>query len=109
MKNYQFTYNFPTWGNCDVTMTSVLGHLTSLDFDQRYRKWASCRPGQLFEASTVVNIDNVRLDSLRLVSNAHVSRIKSQSQITSLNKPSILRFSSSGPIAIEKVSTLELK
>lgn len=40
-------------------MTSVLGHLTGLEFDQRFRQWKSCSPGQLFDASTVVTIDNV--------------------------------------------------
>ncbi|KAK5100556.1 DNA topoisomerase [Lithohypha guttulata] len=58
VKNYQFTYNFPLWGDCDVTMTSVLGHLTGLDFDQRYRKWTSCPPSQLFEAPIQVTIDH---------------------------------------------------
>lgn len=57
VKNYKFTFNFPAWGNCDVTMTSVLGHLTGLDFDERYRQWASCQPGQLFDAPTRIVID----------------------------------------------------
>lgn len=37
-------------------MTSVLGHLTSLDFDQRYRSWMSCPPSQLFDATTQITI-----------------------------------------------------
>lgn len=58
MKNYEFTYNFQQWGgNCTVTMTSVLGHLTSLDFDQRYRGWKSCSPSQLFDATTHITVD----------------------------------------------------
>lgn len=57
VKNYRFTYNFPAWGNCDVTMTSVLGHLTGLDFEQRYKNWRSCSPSQLFEAPTIITID----------------------------------------------------
>ncbi|KAK4916624.1 DNA topoisomerase [Elasticomyces elasticus] len=57
VKNYQFTYNFPIWGNCEVVMTSVLGHLTGLDFDTKYKKWMSCPPGQLFECETVETID----------------------------------------------------
>ncbi|KAK5956296.1 DNA topoisomerase [Knufia fluminis] len=57
VKNYEFTYNFPLWGNCEVTMTSVLGHLTGLDFDSRYKNWRSCPPSQLFEAHTNVTID----------------------------------------------------
>lgn len=46
------------WGNCDVTMTSVLGHLTGLDFDPRYKGWKSCPPSQLFDAPTSVTVDN---------------------------------------------------
>lgn len=40
-------------------MTSVLGHLTSLDFDQRFKAWKSCPPSQLFEAPTQITIDQV--------------------------------------------------
>ncbi|KAG7008699.1 DNA topoisomerase 3 [Physcia stellaris] len=51
VKNYEFDFSFgPPWGNCSVTMTSVLGHLTEVDFSQNYRKWHSCAPAQLFEA-----------------------------------------------------------
>ncbi len=57
MKNYEFDFNFRQWGNCSVTMTSVLGHMTSLDFDQKYKSWKSCQPGQLFEAETVTTVD----------------------------------------------------
>jgi DNA topoisomerase-3 len=57
VKNYEFDFNFRQWGNCSVTMTSVLGHMTSLDFDQKYKPWKSCQPGQLFEAETVTTVD----------------------------------------------------
>ncbi|WPH01340.1 Hypothetical protein R9X50_00418100 [Acrodontium crateriforme] len=50
VKNYLFHYNFPTWGPCDVTMTSVLGHLMSQDFEAAYRPWRSCDPSALFDA-----------------------------------------------------------
>lgn len=40
-------------------MTSVIGHLYGLDFDQQYRKWHSCRPGQLFDAPVVETVDPV--------------------------------------------------
>lgn len=49
-KNYEFTFDFPAWGRCDVIMTSVAGHLISHDFEQRYKKWSSCDPSALFEA-----------------------------------------------------------
>lgn len=56
VKNYEFSYNFRPWGNCTVTMTSVLGHLTGLDFEQQYKSWRSCPPSSLFEAPTVETI-----------------------------------------------------
>lgn len=61
VKNYEFSYNFPTWGTCHVTMTSVLGHLTTRDFDPRYKSWQSCDPSELFEApiETLVAEDKI--------------------------------------------------
>ncbi|PYI30320.1 DNA topoisomerase III [Aspergillus indologenus CBS 114.80] len=51
VKNYSFDFNFgSTWGHCNVTMTSVLGHLTELEFAREYKSWLSCPPGALFEA-----------------------------------------------------------
>ncbi|KAK5108740.1 hypothetical protein LTR62_007887 [Meristemomyces frigidus] len=50
VKNYVFQYNFPAWGECEVTMTSVLGHLVSRDFESRYNNWRACDPSALFEA-----------------------------------------------------------
>ncbi len=38
-------------------MTSVLGHLTGLDFDPEYKGWKSCPPSQLFDARTLTTID----------------------------------------------------
>ena len=38
-------------------MTSVLGHLTGLDFDPKYKSWKSCPPSQLFEAEAKTTID----------------------------------------------------
>ncbi|OQV09134.1 hypothetical protein CLAIMM_13297 [Cladophialophora immunda] len=57
VKNYEFDFHFQQWGNCSVTMTSVLGHLTGLDFDPKYKNWKSCPPSQLFEAETKITID----------------------------------------------------
>lgn len=61
MKNYEFNFNFSQWGNCSVIMTSVLGHLTGLEFEQRYRNWNTVNPSALFEATTVETIDSVRM------------------------------------------------
>ncbi|EGE07036.1 DNA topoisomerase III [Trichophyton equinum CBS 127.97] len=50
VKNYEFDYTFLQWGHCSVTMTSVLGHLLSHDFEPRYKSWTSCDPSVLFNA-----------------------------------------------------------
>ncbi|CAN8003268.1 unnamed protein product, partial [Ixodes hexagonus] len=48
-KIYEFDYNlFNT--NCKMVMTSVSGHLLTLDFVSDYRKWYSCSPVELFHA-----------------------------------------------------------
>ena len=52
IKNYDFKYNFRQFGFCDVTMTSVVGHLTNLDFPPSYQ-WGKCVPGRLFDAEIV--------------------------------------------------------
>ena len=58
VKNYEFSFNFGRWGGtCNVVMTSVLGHLTGLDFETQYRNWSSCNPSQLFDARTQITID----------------------------------------------------
>ncbi|KLJ05747.1 DNA topoisomerase III [Blastomyces silverae] len=67
VKNYEFDFTFaPPWGQCSVTMTSVIGHLTSLDFDSQYRSWNSCPPGRLFDAPV---IDSVAKDKLSIAQN----------------------------------------
>ncbi|GLI73749.1 DNA topoisomerase [Penicillium ochrochloron] len=38
-------------------MTSVIGHLTGLDFDHQYKGWMSCPPGALFEAPVQEDVD----------------------------------------------------
>jgi DNA topoisomerase-3 len=61
VKNYEFDFNFGgAWGNCSVTMTSVVGHLTGLDFDRQYKGWQSCPPGSLFEAPVQETVDKVK-------------------------------------------------
>lgn len=58
VKNYEFDYTFPQWGHCSVTMTSVLGHLLSHDFEPRYKSWTSCDPSVLFNAHIEVSINS---------------------------------------------------
>ncbi|KAI5859394.1 DNA topoisomerase [Durotheca rogersii] len=51
IKNYVFDYDFGRpWGHCHVTMTSVLGHITSAVFPAEYRKWEYPPPERLFDA-----------------------------------------------------------
>lgn len=33
-----------------MSITSVLGHIMGLEFDESYQKWQSCRPEELFTA-----------------------------------------------------------
>ncbi|KAL4980363.1 DNA topoisomerase [Aspergillus desertorum] len=59
VKNYVFTFDFGgQWGNSAVTMTSVLGHLTSLEFEREYSGWTSCPPAALFEAPVKIAVDD---------------------------------------------------
>lgn len=58
VKNYEFEYTFaPPWGNCSVTMTSVLGHLTGTDFPAEYKKWQISTCQQLFDAPIITSVD----------------------------------------------------
>ncbi|KUL90535.1 hypothetical protein ZTR_00298 [Talaromyces verruculosus] len=58
VKNYVFNFNFGgAWGNCEVTMTSVIGHLTGLEFGKEYKGWTSCPPSLLFEVPVFENVD----------------------------------------------------
>lgn len=52
-RNYDCSFTFPTWGSCEVTVTSVAGHLFSTDFTESHAKWHSCAPADLFDARIV--------------------------------------------------------
>ncbi|GAB1204738.1 hypothetical protein APSETT445_003401 [Aspergillus pseudonomiae] len=39
-------------------MTSVIGHLTTLEFERQYKGWLSCPPGALFEAPVHIAVDS---------------------------------------------------
>ncbi|KAF2676149.1 DNA topoisomerase 3-beta [Lentithecium fluviatile CBS 122367] len=56
VKNYKFDYNFQRWGQSSVTFTSVAGHIQEVDFPDRYRKWMSCQPSDLFDAPIQVKV-----------------------------------------------------
>lgn len=56
IKNYDFSCFLEPWGHCQLTMTSVLGHLMSVEFPPEYRAWKSCSPHQLFHAPVVTSV-----------------------------------------------------
>lgn len=59
VRNYDFTFNgFPfAPQGCDVTMTSVAGHLSGVDFDGNEYGWGKSSPFALFDAPLVENMD----------------------------------------------------
>jgi len=61
VKNYKFDYNFQRWGQSSVTFTSVAGHIQEAEFPDRYRKWMSCQPSDLFDAPIETKVAAVSL------------------------------------------------
>ena len=64
------------WGQCQVVVTSVLGHLIEIDFEDQYRSWKSCNPDNLFGASIKVvvpeKMETVRQNIVKEGSHADV-------------------------------------
>ncbi|CCD25986.2 DNA topoisomerase 3 NDAI_0G02110 [Naumovozyma dairenensis CBS 421] len=61
VKNYDFKFDgfpFVSTNDCDVTMTSVAGHLTSVDFRPDIYGWNKCRIDELFTAPLSTEMDN---------------------------------------------------
>ncbi|KAG5605016.1 hypothetical protein H5410_026508 [Solanum commersonii] len=48
-KIFEFNYTIRNQP-CQMLFTSVTGHLMELEFDERYRKWHSCDPLDLYNA-----------------------------------------------------------
>ena len=46
----------------NMVMTSVSGHLLGADFEEKYRKWHSCPPVQLFDLPIVKTCDKSMLN-----------------------------------------------
>ena len=58
-KIYSFRCDVPQLGGgCDMTMTSVSGHLLDFDFGPRYASWQSCRPEDLFDVPIVEQVNS---------------------------------------------------
>lgn len=58
--NFDFKFEFPGIGLCDVTMTSVTGHITSMDFPSTCG-WGKVPPGRLFDLPINVLPDKSKL------------------------------------------------
>ncbi|EGV61874.1 DNA topoisomerase [Yamadazyma tenuis] len=58
--NFDFKFTFPGHGLCDVTMTSVTGHITSMDFPAEYA-WGRVPPGRLLDAPVKIQPDKSKL------------------------------------------------
>ncbi|KAH7860070.1 hypothetical protein Vadar_008835 [Vaccinium darrowii] len=63
-KIFEFSYTI-RGQQCQMFFTSVTGHLMELDFDDRYRKWHSCDPLQLYHAPVVKYVPEDKLDIKR--------------------------------------------
>ncbi|PKA51264.1 DNA topoisomerase III [Apostasia shenzhenica] len=50
---------------CHMLMTSVIGHLMELDFDDRFRKWHSCDPTDLYHAPVLKYVPKDKVDIKR--------------------------------------------
>jgi DNA topoisomerase-3 len=76
VKNYDFQFDFGRpWGNCQVTMTSVLGHLTGLEFNSEYKQWSYPPPERLFSAkveTVVPEVSWISVNQIRaLIASGH--------------------------------------
>ncbi|ORY82060.1 DNA topoisomerase [Protomyces lactucae-debilis] len=49
IKNYDTRFQSQRWGDCNMTITSVVGHITETDFPESHRPWNSCSPDALFD------------------------------------------------------------
>ncbi|XP_008807898.2 DNA topoisomerase 3-alpha isoform X1 [Phoenix dactylifera] len=50
---------------CHMLVTSVTGHLMELEFDDRFRKWHSCDPADLYHAAVRKHVPQDKLDIKR--------------------------------------------
>jgi DNA topoisomerase-3 len=64
VKNYAFTFDFgPPWGNCQVVMTCVSGHLTVTEFGPEVKDWRHPPPERLFDVPVHIKVDQVCLST----------------------------------------------
>ena len=48
-----------------MKMTSVSGHLLGHDFEEKYRKWWSCPPAQLFDLPVTKSCQNESANNIK--------------------------------------------
>ncbi|KAK9040294.1 hypothetical protein V6N11_015465 [Hibiscus sabdariffa] len=64
--NKIFEFNYSIRGQpCHMLFTSVTGHLMELEFEDRFRKWHSCDPGDLYHAPVRKFVPEDKLDIKR--------------------------------------------
>ncbi|WMV53132.1 hypothetical protein MTR67_046517 [Solanum verrucosum] len=66
-KIFEFNYTIRNQP-CQMLFTSVTGHLMELEFDERYRKWHSCDPLDLYNAPVRKFVPEVPLYPIYLLS-----------------------------------------
>ena len=65
VKNYTFRCTLPQWGECDITMTAVAGHISEKDVPSEYG-WNNSRPEDLFSCPLV---DKLSADGKKIADN----------------------------------------
>ncbi|MED6216586.1 DNA topoisomerase 3-alpha [Stylosanthes scabra] len=63
-KIFEFSYSI-RGQPCNMLFTSVTGHLMELEFDERFRKWHSCDPADLYQAPVRKSVPEDKKDIKR--------------------------------------------
>ncbi|XP_007048480.2 PREDICTED: DNA topoisomerase 3-alpha isoform X2 [Theobroma cacao] len=64
--NRIFEFNYSVRGQpCHMLFTSVTGHLMELEFEDRFRKWHSCDPADLYHAPVRKHVPEDKMDIKR--------------------------------------------
>lgn len=64
--NRIFEFNYSINGQpCHMLVTSVIGHLMELEFEDRFRKWHSCDPADLYHAPVRKTVPEDKTDIKR--------------------------------------------
>ena len=71
-----------------MKMTSVSGHLLGHDFEEKYRKWWSCPPAQLFDLPVTKSCQNESANNIKRTLEREVitSLHQIQKQLTTIAK-----------------------